>query len=73
MPKSNETNVDASQKGGPKRTGAQSKRHELMEVRIRWKIANETANKANQDRKAFKARMDALSAELKAAPADAAA
>jgi len=44
-----------------------------MEVRIRWKIANETANKANQDRKAFKARMDALSAELKAAPADAAA
>lgn len=71
MSTSNETNVGTSPEKDPEQTTTRAKRRELQEVRIRWKLAGDTAKKATQDRKELKARMDALSAELKPASSDA--
>ena len=42
------------------------KRRELLEMRIRWKIADETVRRVMEERKELRARIEALSGELAA-------
>jgi hypothetical protein len=51
------------EKAAPDRA-TNEKRRELLETRIRWKIADETVRRVMEERKELRARIEALSAEL---------
>lgn len=70
MARSNTKSAGGSLPESPQDATLQSKRRELFELRIRWKIANDAAKKSLEERKVIKARIDAITAELKPAPAD---
>ena len=68
MAKSTTVSKGAAPQKPPLDAALLAKRRELFELRIRWKIADEATKKFAEERKDFKARIDALAAEVKGAP-----
>lgn len=67
MAKSTTTSMGAAPQRPLLDTALLTKKRELFELRIRWKIADEATRKFAEERKDFKARIDMLAAEVLAA------
>ncbi len=69
MPKSKGSSAAEGPEKASSRKAMQAKRRELLELRTRWKVADEAGKRISEERKVLKARIDALVAETKSSPA----